>query len=769
MTVRAKTESNERRVYVNELVTLLIQDSWIIVIVDEQPVMRYSPTDSQTRNSVVVQLVAAQLVTVKEAVQAFGIARSTLTDALHNFKQQGIRGLIPNKRGPKQAWKLVPNVRRLILDAVYAYPDWNMSQITELVNQRLLAEQLQPVSERHLRRFLTFCGILPRTTKTRLTSDFDPEPASSLDLNQTQVASDRKPPIIQSKINVRLDEQAQLPANKYLGGKNSHLKGAQTVLDRRYLLRLENGLDSAFAGGFLLIHFLTLVQFAQLIEKELADLREGYISTLQMALTFFYLALFGIASLEMVEMVVKTELGVLIGRARSPGLTKLRAFLKEVAQRAETEAFALAAAAAQIRAGIVEWEVLFIDGHFIPYYGRRSIRKGYFTTHRMAIKGNQAYYANDKKGRPLFFLLVEASTSLTSILPKMVMRVQQIVGQQWTKWCLTVIFDRGGFSAQLFAKLDQEKVYWVTWWKGPRQVWDQIASIKEECFKLYLLRLKKSQVVVKLVESQVDITDYGKSRAIILLDPKSKKRMVIISNDKKRSIKEIAELLLNRWSQENFFKVMLARYFMDYTPSYQFEQVKEEPLIDNPKIKELRRLKNRLMTMKRKLESELSKKLLARKRDQVSLKKYKEAHQKRVRAIGGIGREIERIKEELAQTPKQIPLSQAWGKKVEVANLESKRFFDVIKILAFNSEEWLQEQLSLHYEGNNIRQVLLQIIFRGGYVQLVDGVLQVRLKPFDSPKVQAAAEALCLELNKNEICTLDKFQFPIVYEVLPRS
>ena len=53
-------------------------------------------------------------------------------------------------------------------------------------------------------------------------------------------------------------------------------------------------------------------------------------------------------------------------------------------------------------------------------------------------------------------------------------------------------------------------------------------------------------------------------------------------------------------------------------------------------------------------------------------------------------------------------------------------------------------------------------------MQLVGDVLHVRLKPFDSPRVQAAAEALCRELNAEQPRTLDKFRFKIVYEVLPR-
>ena len=212
---------------------------------------------------------------------------------------------------------------------------------------------------------------------------------------------------------------------------------------------------------------------------------------------------------------------------------------------------------------------------------------------------------------------------------------------------------------------------------------------------------------------------------------------------------------------------MLARYYLDYVPGYQFEQSISDPQVDNPRIKELRKLKKRLITMKRKLESELSQKLLARKREQVSLKSCKKAHEKRLRAIEGLAREIEGLKGELAETPKKIPLSEAWGEKHEIANLERKTFFDVIKVLAFNCEEWLLEELMPYYQGQDIRQALLQIIFRGAMIQLVQGVLYVRLKPFDRPKLQEAASALCVKLNSLKIITLDKFQFPIVYEVLP--
>ncbi len=735
---------------INEAVSLITSANWITVRVNDQPVMGYEPGDKSTRNSVVVQLLEAQLLTLSEGVKGFGIARSTLRGVLKAFRQEGIRGLVPAKSGPKEAWKLIPRARRLLLDVVYSHPDWNMPQIMTKVNQQLELEGLAPLSRRHARRFLTSCGVSTVTTNStgfatgQLSAQKDNQPEIS-DLNsQEQPLVVKAPSCYQPQTTL-------------------------TTADRRYLSQLEKGIDSAFAGGFLTVPFLTLIQFPKLINDQLNVMAEGYISTQQVVLNYFYLALFGIASLEMVKMIIKTELGLLIGRSRSCGLTKLRSFLSELAKYSRAEAFALAAACHQIQAGVVEWQVLFVDGHFIPYYGRRSIRKGYFTTRRMALKGNEAYYANDRQGRPLFFLLTEASTSLIAILPEIVARVRQIVDQKWTDWCLTLAFDRGGFCAQLFKKLDQSKVYWVTWLKISRKVRTQVYQIEEESFRLYLLRLKKSRVKVKLYEWKVEITAYGLCRAIILHDPKTQKRMVIISNDKKRSCDEIAELLIARWSQENFFKVMQARYHLDYCPSYQFEEVEQEALVDNPHIKQLRAQKRRLQAQKRKLESELSQKLLARKRDNVSLQSYKEAHQKRVRTIEALTGEIERIKEELTQTPKQIPLSQAWGRKHNITILEGKGFFDVIKGVAFNAEEWLLEQLKPHYQAQNIRQILLGIINRGGIVQLIDGVIHVRLKPFDSFKAQAAASALCESLNQEPVCTLDKFQLPLMFEVFPQT
>ena len=133
------------------------------------------------------------------------------------------------------------------------------------------------------------------------------------------------------------------------------------------------------------------------------------------------------------------------------------------------------------------------DGHFIPYFGRHVVRKGYFTVRRLAMKGHQAYYANDPQGRPFFFLPTPASDQLTAVIPRMIDQVKAIVGDRWVGWVLTLIFDRGGFCAALFKLLDELKVHWITWLKPNRELRQVLDQLPEEGFRRHLISPEDDQ------------------------------------------------------------------------------------------------------------------------------------------------------------------------------------------------------------------------------------------------------------------------------------
>lgn len=540
-----------------------------------------------------------------------------------------------------------------------------------------------------------------------------------------------------------------------------------TPAERRYLARLRQGVDSAFGGGLLALPCLHELDLVGLVARTFAALPDQGYTVCQMVLAFFFLALFNVPSLEATRTLLHSEFGILLGRRRGPGLAKLRRFLKAVQVTQRSEAFMLAVAQRLLTMGVVDWHILYLDGHFIPYFGQHVVRQGYFTVRRLAMKGHQAYYANDPHGRPFFFLLTPASDHLTATIPPMLAQVQALVGARWVDWGLTLCFDRGGFSAALFKELDERKVYWLTWLEAPQAVRQVIAQLPEEAFQLSLIRLQRSKVLVKLSELGVYLNGYGWARAVIILDRQTGTRHALITNDKQRPAAELVRLLLLRWGQENFFKRMRAEKALDYTPGYSFAPAATAPQVDNPQLKVLRAQKNALKAEIARCQGALGGRLLRRKRNTISLDTYKDQQAKLVRRLASLEHERQRLSAELKALPKKVPLSQTLPAPLEQCNFERKRFVDELKLVAYHVEEQLLASLTQHYTGKDSRAVLHQILHRGATLQLVDETLYVRLKPFDRPAVQRAAEALCAALNAKTPRTLDKFRFRVVYAVQP--
>ncbi|MEW6663458.1 MAG: putative transposase [Bacillota bacterium] len=96
----------------------------------------------------------------------------------------------------------------------------------------------------------------------------------------------------------------------------------------------------------------------------------------------------------------------MIGALKAPVVKTLRRFLEGVTALETSGAVAMRLARQYLKLDIVQLGVLYLDGHFIPYYGKSHIAKGYFTTRRLALKGNHHCFANDRKGRPIFFRLI---------------------------------------------------------------------------------------------------------------------------------------------------------------------------------------------------------------------------------------------------------------------------------------------------------------------------------------------------------------------------
>jgi len=146
---------------------------------------------------------------------------------------------------------------------------------------------------------------------------------------------------------------------------------------RMYLDQLEQGGYSTYAGGLLFTPLLEQYNFLKTI-KQVIDIEkyEGY-SLDELCLALFYFDLFRFESMENFKTAYPEEFGILVGRVSSPSTFTLRRFLHKVRELGKSEMLIDEFAKEYLRKGLAKWGVLYIDGHFLPYYGIYPINMGW--------------------------------------------------------------------------------------------------------------------------------------------------------------------------------------------------------------------------------------------------------------------------------------------------------------------------------------------------------------------------------------------------------
>jgi hypothetical protein len=69
-------------------------------------------------------------------------------------------------------------------------------------------------------------------------------------------------------------------------------------------------------------------------------------------------------------------------------------------------------------------------------------------------------------------------------------------------------------------------------------------------------------------------------------------------------------LICGRWGEENAIKALLHKHLIDYTPGYVAEELEEQPMVDNPQVRELKRKRAGLVSDLNRLKVELANHML---------------------------------------------------------------------------------------------------------------------------------------------------------------
>lgn len=106
------------------------------VLLDGRTYMSWRDKDRVAQRVAVAQLFKSDLATKEELAEAFGINVKSVYNYTNRFEKDGIAGLLDQQSGPKDSWKITPEVRFMILEVAFRDIDNSYEGIADIVKKR---------------------------------------------------------------------------------------------------------------------------------------------------------------------------------------------------------------------------------------------------------------------------------------------------------------------------------------------------------------------------------------------------------------------------------------------------------------------------------------------------------------------------------------------------------------------------------------------------------------------------------------------------------
>ena len=709
------------------------------VFLDYTPVVQFDPDILFERRLAVIELLERGICSNKVAAELIGFHRNTVLNLLRTKRLLGIEAACRDERCCKQPYKFIGEIRLHIKELIRIHPDWSdqkiadrsaldlkmemfRSTVSRIRNEKLNKNEKLPDKKELMERAALAEQIVgEHSNKVQLWLNFDTEPE------------------LKAKAEEFLLEPAPLAAS------NSQ----KALLDE-----LQKGKPCTFVGGFMHHLFLQEIGFEELVASYEHNPDATYQGSDILA-TMFHSVTQGIESIEGLKLINASDFGLLIGRSRIPDKETMRDALGQMSQEYASGDIIERFAKRLLEQDRIDREVFFIDGHFLPYFGMNIIAKGYFTVRRLAMRGNELYLITDLQGRPLFFITESNEIDFRPIISSSVGMLEKLGVSR-----PVMVFDRGGYGIDLFSTLN-EKADFVTWAKHLTE--KSLTDIPDDKFSVGVYSGENHFLVaeeMRMVSESVQTAKRGgretptriELRLVVLKDADTGKRLGIFTNNVTKPLYDIAWYMLQRWGKsENVFKELMAKFNLNYHPGYDIKELEKQPLVDNPDIlltkqaiqalkKEVVRLDKEILYAEALLPPNAGKKLQD---DLTKLRTKREVV--KVEAIA--------FEEKLTQLPDKVSIADLLhGKQMSRCDLEKKKLYDIMQMMAYHSRERLVEIFRECYsDRRDIKKVLDMITTKSGIVKLVGQTLMVILSGIENKKHRQAAIKLCQKLNEKRV------------------
>ena len=686
-----------------------------------KPYYSFSRTDHFAKN-LGISLLASLRVRHKDIQRLFGVSGKTIKRVLALIKKNGLRALSDYRPG-------APELDQKIKDFVIA-------RYTELEGTRGYQTMILDAVEEQYKKG-EFSRAISRQTLYLILRDYRREReriGQENEEREKQKEQAKKEGEKQREEEERRErEQPELP-------EEPHTSEA-TVVD--------------YGGAVVTAVFVNEFQTMESIPEGCGEEEtEGRFSNREMA--FAYVAL-NAAKVVRVEQDFKTLpsylMGGILGREKLPSLSLYRSRIPTVVEHMDMEEV-IRETSRRMSEIFPFSRVLYIDGHFLPYYGGTKVLGNYSSQRRLVAAGREYFWVHDENGMPVYATISDGYRKMRFYLKQVNGDLKWIYGAK--RRDLLLVFDRGGYSKGFCVGITDE-VRFVCWRTDARAIpkivkWEKV-KVEREGNEWG----EPTQVWFGAWERDVEF-EVGKKKRVLreVWIRKGRKVSPALTNDKQMPLADVVRTLVRRWgAQENGFKKLKA-HGVDLIHSYEKERYSEEYLyesgledrqegirreVDNPVIKELDR---KIGKVKRRIERQRDA------RERAEKKGRKPALATIKGKLAYLNRKMKQLKDAKGKEPEKVLLYQIiQEKEIERIKPEKKLFFDWLKMSALWSRKRIVDIVKPYYQDlRDMEKFVDGILQSRTYVRTSEGVMYVEFPDQHSRQKQQALQRLCEELNE---------------------
>jgi prepilin-type processing-associated H-X9-DG protein len=383
---------------------------------------------------------------------------------------------------------------------------------------------------------------------------------------------------------------------------------------------------------------------------------------------------------------------------------------------------------------------LYIDGHVRAYHGSRRIPKAHVARMRISMPATLETWVADANGDPIFAVVAPPSASTAAEVRRLLPDLKQLADGRAT----TIVFDRGGWSPDLFADLVAEGFDVLTYRKGKTRP-EPAAAFTDHTYTDERGTVHQWQLAdrkVRLHLSAKGAKRHGRKtitlRQIVRRNDGHQTHILTSRSDLDAAV--IAGRMFNRWRQENYFRYARQHFALDALDSYTAVDDNPARTVPNPAKRAATRRVRELEKVVADAEA-----TLGRHRNTPQLTGTLDQLDT---TLDQVRAQLAAARQASADTPARLPLAQV-APDARLLDSETKLLTHVCRIAAYNTESALARLAAPHYARANdeARSLIREALTTAGDIHLADGQIHVTLNPLSAPRRTRALAAICELLN----------------------